>query len=134
MSTSGGGKNLRCSSVLVVQVYVQFWVVQLIMKCDFVECIKNSRNKNNQYQFIFLVFPPYITFYSFVLSLFSLVSLVLPVNHRSLSYPKTLLTAVSWQWPEVDVYRGVQEGMYGTMLSLTLPPSFWHRDMHCKLS
>lgn len=54
------------------------------------------------------------------------MSVVPPVNHKSLSYPKTLMIAGSYnlQWAEVDVYRGVQEGMYRTMLSLTLPPSF----------
>lgn len=71
MSTSGGGKNLRCSSVLVVQVYVQFWVVQLIMKCDFVECIKNSRNKNNinlfSWCFLLILLFTHLSFPSFLL-------------------------------------------------------------------
>jgi len=68
-------------------------LVELTLKGAFVESIKNSRDKNNQYYF-FLLFPFYVTFYPFVLSLFFPVSMVLPVNHKSLGHPKATASAV----------------------------------------
>lgn len=68
-------------------------LVQRILKGAFVESIRNSRDENNQYYFL-LLFPSYITFYPFVLSLLSSVSEVLPVSHKSLGMPKATLSAV----------------------------------------
>lgn len=37
-----------------------------------------------------MLFPFYMTFYTFVFSLFSPVSVVLPVNHKSLGHPRAM--------------------------------------------
>lgn len=67
-------------------------LVQLVLKGVFVKSIKYSSDKYNQYYF-FLLFPFYIPFYPFLLSPFSPVSVVLPVNHRSLGHGKATLSA-----------------------------------------
>lgn len=82
--------SYTCSVLSLLQ---KIGLVQLILNGAFVACIKNSRDKNKQYYF-FLLFPFYITFYPFVLSLFSPVSVLLPVNHKSLGHPKAKPCAV----------------------------------------